>query len=159
MLDARADGGAGEAIPLAQCIGDGLADMARQEMGLHEVGGGAEPLRLLDQMRGVVFATDDDRDLFGGFIVAQSGEHLESIELGDMNIEEDKIRRQRAGQLESRSTVRRHGDTISVELELQLIKVSNVRMILDHQDAGLKRHGLPQGHQRKAEVHQGQAIS
>src|SRR5205807_2628176 len=82
--------------------------------------GGAEPLRLLDQMRGVVFATDDDRDLSGGFIVAQGGEHLESIELGDMNVEEDKIRRQRAGQPECRSTVRRHGNAIPVELELQL---------------------------------------
>src|SRR5438132_7243463 len=119
--------------------------MARQEMGLHEVGGGAESLRLLDQLGGVVFAADDDRDLSGDFIVAQSGEHLESIELGDMNIEDDKIRRQRAGQLESRSTVRRHGDAIPVEVELQLIKISNVGMILDHQDAGLKRHDLPQG--------------
>src|SRR5437660_12229101 len=98
--------------------------MARQEMGLHEVGGGAEPLRLLDQMGGVVFATDDDRDLFGGFIVAQSGEHLESIELGDMNIEEGKIRRQRAGSLEDRSTVGRSRDTISFEPARPLRKVS-----------------------------------
>jgi hypothetical protein len=64
-----------------------------------------------------------------------------------MNIEQDQVRREGAGEAETSGTIRGNGDAIAVELKLELIEISNVWMIFDHQDAGLRRHVLPQGEQ------------
>src|SRR4029077_14863254 len=102
------------------------AEAARQEVSLDQEGRGAQALGLFDQLRTVILTEDDDQQVAGGLVLAQRGQQLQPIEVGQVDVEQGDIRLERARHLQSRNAVGRHRDPVAFELQLELIEIGNV---------------------------------
>ena len=104
-----------------------------------------QPFRLLDQLRIVVFGKNHNQLVAGGLIVAQRGQQFQAIELRHVNVEQQHVRLEGSSQLQTGTPVRCDRHPVTLQLQLELIELGDIRMILDHQDAGLGWHAVPPG--------------